>query len=188
MKRFQMEMTAAFADEPRPLVFGEGKTDAPQIMLVGEAPGEQEESLHRPFVGRAGKNLDEFLKMVALDRREIYVSNVVKVRPTSIGKTGRLRNRAPNQEELKRFIPWLDREIALVQPKLLVSLGNTPLHALAQDENATIGQVHGTIIPSRLGLPLFALYHPASIIYRQALRTVYESDVLRLAEILKESD
>ncbi len=188
MKQFQAEMTAAFEDEVRPLVFGEGKTDAPQIMLVGEAPGEQEESRRRPFVGRAGKNLDEFLRLVALDRREIYVSNVVKVRPTSIGKTGRLHNRAPNKEELKRFTPWLDREIALVRPKLLVSLGNTPLHALAQDENATIGQVHGTMIQSRLKIPLFTLYHPASIIYRQALRTVYEQDVLRLAALLVDSD
>ncbi len=184
IEQLNRDMAAFFADEARPLVFGEGKTDSPALMLVGEAPGGEEELQRRPFVGRAGKNLDEFLRLVSLDRREIYVSNVVKVRPTAEGKKGRLRNRAPSRGELARFAPWLEREIISVRPKLLVSLGNVPLHALAGDKDITVGQAHGTFVASRAGLPLFALYHPASVIYRQALRAVYVQDVMRLADAL----
>ena len=172
--------------EDKPLVFGEGNEKRPPLMLVGEAPGETEVMKKRPFVGKAGKNLDEFLSLVGLDRANIYVTNVVKIRPTETGSTGRLRNRAPSREELMLFIPWLEREIACVAPGMLVTLGNVPLRALSKDEKITIGDAHGALAVSRCGLPLFALYHPASIIYRRELRPVYERDVLLLAAKLRE--
>lgn len=170
--------------EDKPLVLGEGNRDRPPLMLVGEAPGETEVVKRRPFVGKAGKNLDEFLTLAGLKREDIFVSNAVKIRPVEKGPTGRTRNRAPNREELSLFVPWLLREIAAVQPRALVTLGNVPLKALA-DGKATVGDCHGQWLASRAGVPLFALYHPASVIYRRALAPVYEQDVLTLAEDLK---
>ena len=173
--------------EDKPLVLGEGKSDGPVLMLIGEAPGETEVLKRRPFVGKAGKNLDEFLSLAQLRREDIFVSNVVKIRPAEKGPTGRMRNRAPNREELSLFTPWLLKEISAVRPRALVTLGNVPLKALT-DPKITVGDCHGTWLSSRAGIPLFALYHPASMIYRRALAPVYEQDVLALAASLREND
>ena len=169
--------------EDKPLVLGEGKADHPLLMLIGEAPGETEVIKGRPFVGKAGKNLDEFLQLAGLKREEIFVSNVVKIRPAETGPTGRIRNRAPNKEELTLFTPFLLKEIEAVQPRALVTLGNVPLKALT-DGKITVGDCHGSWLASRAGTPLFALYHPASIIYRRALAPVYEQDVITLSRCL----
>ena len=162
------------------LVFGEGPI-TPKLMLIGEAPGEQESLQGRPFVGKAGKNLDHFLELAELKREEIYISNAVKIRPTKTGKTGRISNRPPTREEIALFRPWLMREIALIKPLMIATLGNVPLQALTATKQ-TIGQVHGKVIPAgETGLPLFALYHPASLIYNRSLTDVYEQDVHLLA-------
>ncbi len=181
MKKFFQPL---WPGEDKPLVLGEGKSESPVLMLIGEAPGETEVAKGRPFVGKAGKNLDEFLLLAGLNREEIFVSNAVKIRPTEVGPTGRYRNRAPNQEELSLFIPWLLREIEAVRPKALATLGNVPLKALT-NAKITIGNCHGTWLQSAAGVPLFALYHPASVIYRRALAPVYEQDVMTLARELK---
>lgn len=187
LETFYAEMLAFFRPlwpgEDKPLVLGEGKSDKPVLMLIGEAPGETEVVKRRPFVGKAGKNLDAFLQLARLEREEIFVTNVVKIRPVETGPTGRLRNRAPNKEELSLFTPWLLREIAVVKPQALVTLGNVPLRALTTAQT-TIGDCHGQWLSSRAGVPLYALYHPASIIYRRALTPVYEQDVARLADAL----
>lgn len=169
------------------LVFGEGPIK-PRLMLIGEAPGEQETLMGRPFVGKAGKNLDHFLHLAGLRREEIYISNVVKFRPTKAGKTGRLSNRPPTREEVALFSPWLLREIALVQPDMIATLGNVPLKALTVPK-ATIGEMHGRIIgDNQAKRPLYALYHPASLIYNRSLTDVYEADVRRLASLLHQHD
>lgn len=172
--------------EDKPLVLGEGNDKSPRLMLIGEAPGETEVIKRRPFVGKAGKNLDEFLTLMEMRREDIFISNVVKIRPTEPGKGGRTRNRAPNKEELALFTPWLMKEILIVQPRVLVTLGNVPLKALT-DLKITIGDCHGTFLESKAGIPLYALYHPASIIYRRALLPVYQADVLGLKEALQET-
>ena len=172
--------------EDKPLVLGEGQAERPRLMLVGEAPGETEVIKGRPFVGKAGKNLDEFLRLAGLRREEIYVTNAVKIRPMEKGPTGRMRNRAPNREEISLFVPWLLREIEAVKPGALVTLGNVPLKALT-DPKATVGSCHGQWMDSRAGVPLFSLYHPASVIYRKALAPVYEQDVLALGAWAKSS-
>lgn len=169
------------------LVFGEGPSQ-PKLMLIGEAPGEQESLQGRPFVGKAGKNLDHFLELAALRREEIYISNAVKIRPTKTGRTGRLSNRPPTKDEIALFRPWLIREIEEIRPRMIATLGNTPLHAVAGGK-LTIGQVHGTVIPAgETGLPLFALYHPASLIYNRALTDTYEQDVRALAQMIRGMD
>ena len=98
LERFNERMQAFFAPlwpgEEKPLVLGEGCSERPPVMLIGEAPGEQEAMSGRPFVGKAGKNLDGFLTVLQLNREDIYISNVVKIRPTKVSEKGRVSNRA----------------------------------------------------------------------------------------------
>ena len=163
------------------LVFGEGPLH-PKLMLIGEAPGEQETLMGRPFVGKAGNNLDRFLELAGMRREEIYISNAVKIRPTKTGKTGRISNRPPTKEEIALFRPWLLREIDLVAPQVIATLGNVPLFAVTGDRRLTIGEAHGRVMEAgETGRRLFALYHPASLIYNRALEPVYEQDVRALA-------
>ena len=163
------------------LVFGEGPVKA-KLMLIGEAPGEQETLMGRPFVGKAGKNLDRFLELAGMRREEIYISNAVKLRPTKTGRTGRISNRPPTKEEIALFRPWLMQEIALVQPQVIATLGNVPLFAVTNDRKLTIGEAHGRVMEAgETGRKLFALYHPASLIYNRSLEPVYEQDVRALA-------
>ena len=191
MERYKQELRSFIAgvmpEKESVLVFGEGPIQ-PKLMLICEAPGEQETLQGRPFVGKAGKNLERFLELAGLERREIYISNAVKYRPTKTGKTGRLSNRPPTKEEIALFRPWLLDEIARVAPMMIATLGNTPLHAVT-GSRVTIGEVHGRIIDAgETGLPLFALYHPASLIYNRSLESVYEEDVRMLAQKLREME
>ena len=171
-----------YEGEHKILVHGEGAPGA-RVMLVGEAPGEQETLQRRPFVGKAGKNLDEFLELAGIDRKELYVSNAVKFRPTKLSAAGRAVNRPPTREEVKLFLPWLKREIALVAPEVVVSLGNVPLKALA-GARVVIGDVHGQFQEVE-GVRLYPMYHPASLIYNPSLRPVYAQDIRRLADWLR---
>ena len=152
------------------LVFGEGRVGAP-VMMIGEAPGEQESLQGRPFVGKAGKNLDAFLAEAGMDRAALYVTNVVKFRPTKLSAAGRTVNRPPTQEEIKLFLPWLLREIGLVDPRYIITLGNVPLKALT-GRGSVIGELHGRFIDWQ-GRRLFPMYHPASVIYNPSLKAVY---------------
>ena len=181
MIKLNQEMTKFFrelyAGEDKVLVFGEGKRHA-KLMLVGEAPGAQETLQGRPFVGKAGKNLDEFLELSGFRREELYITNVVKFRPTKISAAGRAVNRAPTREEVQLFLPWLKKEIAYIKPECVVTLGNTALAALSG--KAVIGAVHGQFLTAD-GLTLYPIYHPASLIYNRALAEPYREDLLRLA-------
>jgi DNA polymerase len=178
--------------EDKVIVFGEGNAEKPRLMLIGEAPGEQEVMQGKPFVGKAGKNLDAFLESVHLKREDIYISNVVKIRPTKVSEKGRVSNRPPNKEEIGLFLPWLKEEIALVSPDLLVTLGNVALRSLLG--KGTIGDAHGRFHHTAISAsedkvqeyPLFALYHPASIIYNRALSEVYARDLNALDIALKD--
>ena len=187
---FEARLAAMAEDETvcgRRIVPGEGCRLQPPVCLIGEAPGGQEEAQGRPFVGKAGQNLNEFLDAVGLLREDIWITNVVKVRPSRVSPKGTISNRPPNRMELKLFLPLLHEELALVRPRLAVTLGNTALQALLGPE-ALIGACHGRLTRcSLLGgpeLPLFPLYHPASIIYNPALKAVYAADLGLLREAL----
>ncbi len=181
--------------EPPPLVFGDGKTHEPKLMLIGEAPGEQEARQGKPFVGKAGKNLTAFLNAIDLSREALYVTNVVKIRPSRVSKAGRIVNRPPNRAEIALFTPWLMREVALIRPQVLVTLGNVALSAFLT-AGERIGQCHGqwhqvqikTQHEGVLCLPLFALYHPAAVIYDRALADVYQTDLARLSISLQNGE
>lgn len=182
MERFQREATAFFRNlyegERKLLVFGEGRVGAP-VMMIGEAPGEQESLQGRPFVGKSGKNLDAFLEQAGIDRASLYVTNVVKFRPTRRSEAGRVVNRPPTQEEIKLFLPWLLKEIELVDPRYIITLGNVPLKALT-GRGSVIGDMHGRFIEWQ-GRRLFAMYHPASVIYNPGLKAVYSRDIVAFA-------
>lgn len=171
-----------YEEDKKILVHGEGKMGA-RVMLIGEAPGEQETLQRRPFVGKAGKNLDEFLELAGIERTELYVSNTVKFRPTKISAAGRVVNRPPTREEINLFLPWLKREMELVKPEVVVTLGNVPLKAL-MGSRVVIGDVHGSFREVE-GVRLYPMYHPASLIYNPSLRGTYADDIRRLAAWLK---
>lgn len=163
---------------------GEGNLDT-KLMLIGEAPGAKETELGRPFVGVAGKNLDEFLHIIHREREDIYISNVVKFRPYKVHpKRGTKSNRPPTKKEINLCISTLFDEIKLISPKIVVTLGNTALKAVLSDNKVTIGEYHGTEIPYMDGVTLFALYHPASIIYNRSLADVYRQDLEQLSKML----
>lgn len=197
MQAFNAKMCRFFQTlwpaEEKPIVLGEGLSEHPAVMLIGEAPGEQESLQGRPFVGKAGKNLDSFLEVLSLKREDIYITNVVKIRPTKVSEKGRVSNRPPNREELALFIPYLMEEILRVQPHLIVTLGNVALRALCGTK-AVIGDMHGqrTLVTVQhekqsAEYALFPLYHPASIIYNRSLQEVYQADLRTLKALLESS-
>ncbi len=164
------------------LVFGEGSENA-SLMLIGEAPGEKEAEQGRPFVGKAGENLNEFLTRIGLERADLYITNAVKFRPCKTGKSGRAVNRPPTSAEIEKFRPFLQREIEAVSPEVVVTLGNTPLFAVT-GEKLRIGDCHGQQV-EKADFILFPLYHPASVIYNKKLREVYLADLDKLRELVQ---
>ena len=182
-KLLQAVETSAYQEHI--IVFGEG-AENPALMMIGEAPGGDEEKQGRPFVGKAGKNLSAFLEVVGLKREEIYISNVVKLRPTKNSpKTGKSVNRPPSAEEITFFLPFLLEEIRMISPKVVVTLGNVPLKAVTGEKKAVIGDYHGKPTPLADGRTLFALYHPAAVIYNRALQATYDEDLLELKAFLQ---
>lgn len=179
----------AIADPPgeytRP-VFGQGPCNA-DLMLVGEAPGAAETEQGCPFMGKAGEQLNEMLKAVSLTREEIFITNAVKYRPYCVHpQRGSLKNRPPKRAEVLASAPLLRAEISLVKPRVVATLGNTPLLSLLG--RAAVGELHGKALPMEIetsGFLLFPLYHPASVIYNRSLRPVLEADMLALALLLK---
>ena len=135
------------------LVFGVGDEHS-EIMLIGEGPGEQEDLQGEPFVGPAGKLLDDMLKMIGMDRSQIYIANMVKCRPP--------RNRDPLDGELSACREWLNRQIALVDPKIVVCLGRIAAKSLIS-EDFRITRQHGEWF-QRAGRQYMATFHPSALL------------------------
>ena len=167
-----------------PLVMGEGNIKS-KILLIGEAPGSEEEKKGRPFVGRAGKNLSRFMEIVGVERKDLYITNVVKYRPFQMSRSGRKVNRTPTDQEVNDFLPLLQKEIEIVEPKLIVTLGNTSLRAVFGRKNISIGDVHGTVVKTDSGMNVFPLYHPAAVIYNSALNETYVEDLHKLSAVME---
>jgi DNA polymerase len=156
------------------MVPGEGSPTA-EVMLVGEAPGATEDEHGRPFVGRAGRLLDELLAVAGLERPAVYVTNVLKARPPG--------NRDPRAAEVAHAMPWLESELALIRPRLVVPLGR---HALAHSApGARLSDVHGELLYAR-ERALFPLYHPAAGLRSTGLRETMFADARRLPAALAE--
>jgi len=160
------------------VVIGKGNLNA-SILFVGEAPGAKEDEQGLPFVGRAGKNLDDLLSKVGLTINDIYVANILKCRPPE--------NRAPLPEEIRAHTPWLVEQIREMKPRVVCSLGNYATKfflALGNvdlmDKQPGITSVHGKIKMMKfegLDIKLIPLFHPAAIIYNRALITEWEKDM-----------
>lgn len=161
-------------------VFGEG-TLSSRLAVVGEAPGEQEVEEGRPFVGNAGKLLDELLEEAGIDRSKVYVTNLVKVRPTK-EDGGHTQNRPPRAGEIREGIEILREELGFIKPEALVLLGSTPAKALIK-KSFTLNSDHGDLFDSELGLPALATYHPA---YLLRLRGVGSEDYDRMRSLVVE--
>ena len=174
---------ADLAAQARQLVFGEGSPDA-EVVFVGEAPGKKEDETGRPFVGAAGRLLDELLVSISLDRSAVYITNIVKYRPPN--------NRDPLPEEKQAFLPFLWQQIAIINPKVVVTLGRHSMRCFRPE--LKIGQAHGT--PQQLAwdksvstddrsiLTLLPLYHPAAALYNGGLRQTLFADMQQLATML----
>lgn len=165
-------------------VFGEGSLSQ-GVMFIGEAPGANETEQGRPFVGKAGKQLDELLEMAGIARENVFITNTVKYRPC-IRSEKSVRNRTPAKLEILEGMDVLREEICIVRPVMVVTLGNVPLQAvlsLCGMEKGTIGDLHGTAI--RMSLKevefiLFPCYHPASGIYNRSLVSIMEQDAISM--------
>jgi len=151
---------------------GEGNPDA-DIMFIGEGPGFYEDQQGRPFVGASGKFLDELLAKIGLDRRKVFIANVVKCRPPN--------NRDPQPEEIDACGVYLEEQIETIRPRVVVTLGRHSMQRYFPGE--AISRVHGQ--PRRKGdLIVVPMYHPAAALHQASLRKVIEADFLRLPDFL----
>ncbi|HEV8387586.1 MAG TPA: uracil-DNA glycosylase [Nitrososphaera sp.] len=152
---------------------GEGQLSA-KVMFIGEAPGRSEDEKGRPFVGAAGKILDQLLQKAGIERSQVFITNVVKCRPPS--------NRVPEEDEAVACRPYLERQIDLIQPKVICILGRTAYSSLLGGGSITANR--GKIV-EKAGQKYFLTIHPAAAIYRKSLVSVLESDLKKLASSLK---
>jgi DNA polymerase len=162
------------------VVFGAGNADA-QLMFVGEAPGFHEDKQGLPFVGQAGKLLDTLLAQIGMSRSEVYVANVLKCRPPG--------NRDPQPDEIEACEPHLFKQIELIRPTIVATLGNFATKLLSGSQ-VGITRVHGQERETVLGgrtVTLYPLYHPAAALYTPAMLKVLETDFARLPELLGRS-
>ncbi len=147
-------------------------------MLVGEAPGYHEDQQGRPFVGQAGKLLEQLLAAIGLSREQVFIANVLKSRPPN--------NRDPLPDEIAACQPYLWRQIALIRPKVICTLGNHATKLLSGNP-AGITRVHGQPQAAEIGgvsLYLYPIFHPAAALYTPAMLTTLKSDFMRLPELL----
>jgi DNA polymerase len=167
------KVTPELAAGATQLVFGVGNPEA-EIVFIGEAPGKNEDLKGEPFVGAAGKFLDEMLEMIGLKRSDIYITNIVKYRPPN--------NRDPLPEEKQAFMPYLESQLEVIQPKLVVTLGRHSLNCFLPD--LQISQVHGQ--PKRYkGRVYLPLFHPAAALYNGAMRQTLIDDFALIPAILE---
>lgn len=167
------KVTPELAESATQLVFGTGNPEA-EIVFIGEAPGKQEDLKGEPFVGAAGKFLDEMLEMIGLGRRDVYITNIVKYRPPN--------NRDPHPEEKQAFLPYLESQLEAIQPALTVTLGRHSLNCFLPD--LSISACHGQ--PKRYkGRVFLPLFHPAAALYNGGMRQTLIDDFALIPAILE---
>ncbi len=155
---------------------GEGAEDA-TILFVGEAPGWHEDQQGKPFVGPAGHFLEELLASIGLKRQQVFIANVLKCRPPS--------NRDPLPGEIQACASWLDSQIQILKPKMIVSLGRYSLAKFFPE--GSISKLHGTA-RRQDGMIYFAMYHPAAALHQAKLRDTLKEDMLKIPKVLQETE
>ena len=157
------------------VVPGEGAENA-DIMFIGEAPGWHEDQQGRPFVGPAGQFLDSLLASISLRREQVYIANVIKCRP--------MGNRDPLPSEIDNCRDWLDRQIEIIRPRMIVTLGRYSMAKFFPGKS--ISKIHGTA-QKRDDVIYYAMYHPAAALHQQSLRQAIEADMLKIPSLLAEA-
>ena len=181
LKKLNEKLEANFASLPlataaTDLVHGEGKLDA-SVMMIGEAPGYHESVQRKPFVGRSGQLLRKVMLEVKLDPKTVFISNIVKVRPPE--------NRDPKPDEITAYKPYLDREIELIEPKIIVTLGRFSMGKFLPD--VKISQVHGRLHKIKWNeheLYILPMYHPAAALRATRVKNSFISDFEKINKIL----
>ena len=158
------------------VVPGEGAEDA-DILFIGEAPGFHEDQQGRPFVGPAGAYLDELLASINLTRQQVYIANVIKCRPP--------QNRDPLPAEIQACCKWLDRQIELIRPRMIVTLGRYSMAMFFPGKS--ISKIHGTAQKEDTTI-YFAMYHPAAALHQQSLRQTIGADMLKIPSLLAQAE
>lgn len=154
---------------------GEGNPNA-DIVFIGEGPGFHEDQQARPFVGPAGKFLDELLASIGLDRADVFIGNVIKCRPPN--------NRDPLPGEIEACAPWLDQQLAAIKPKVIVTLGRFSMNRYFPGQS--IGRIHGQ--PRRAqGVLVVPMYHPAAALHQASLRRTIQEDFKKLPAIVEQA-
>lgn len=180
------KLNCELKNQAKNLVFGKGNPNA-KILFIGEAPGAKEDELGIPFVGRAGKDLDKALNNIQLNLNDIYIANILKYRPP--------KNRDPTKEEIINHTPYLIEQIRIINPKIIVTLGNFStkfvLGGFTQKNMKkieTISQIHGKQFKIKLDdknkFKVIPIYHPSAMIYRPKLREQFENDFEIFAKII----
>lgn len=161
-KEVDRVLTPFLNDVSTHIVFGEGDPDA-EIMFVGEGPGVEEDKTGRPFVGRSGQLLDKMIAAMGYTREQIYIGNVVKLRAADWDEAGtRLTDRPPNPEEVARGLPLLHRQIEIIRPKVIVTLGAPAVKYLTGTTEGVM-KIRGTWLDYR-GIPVMPTYHPSFVL------------------------
>lgn len=166
-------------------VIGEGSHDA-EIMFIGEAPGKNEAATGKPFCGRSGKVLDELLRHIKLDRKDVYVTNIVKDRPTN--------NRDPKSDEIELYAKFLGRQIEIIKPKIIVTLGRFSMEYIMkryglEEQFDTISKIHGQKFETKFNYGqvfVLPLYHPAVAVYNNNMIADLKKDFEGVDFLLKE--
>jgi len=154
---------------------GEGPEDA-EVMFVGEAPGWHEDQQGRPFVGPAGQYLEQLLASIGLKRGQVYIANVIKCRP--------MGNRDPLPTEIHNCRKWLERQIEIICPKMIATLGRYSMAMFFPGKS--ISKIHGTA-QKQDNIIYYAMYHPAAALHQQSLRQAIEADMLKIPTLLAEA-
>lgn len=164
------------AREAKNLVMGSGNVNA-EIVFIGEAPGKKEDDQGVPFVGASGKFLSEMLGVIELDRSDVYITNIVKYRPPN--------NRDPSKQEKAEFLPYLLRQLDVIKPKVVVTLGRHSMECFLPDSK--IGEIHGEPVAVKFGkldITILPLYHPAAALYNGSLRLTLIDDFKKLLKFI----
>ena len=174
----EQNVTPELANQPARLVIGDGNLDA-DIVFIGEAPGKKEDETGLPFVGASGKFLDEMLTSVGLTRKDVYITSIVKYRPPN--------NRDPKPAEKAAFWPYQLKQLEIIQPKIVVTLGRHSMEYFLP--GAKIGDIHGQasrVMIDGLNLIVIPLFHPAAALYNGSLRQTLIDDFLKVPDLIRD--
>jgi uracil-DNA glycosylase family 4 len=172
----EQNITPELAEQAHRLVIGDGSLDA-KLIFIGEAPGKKEDETGLPFVGASGKFLDQLLESIGLHRPDVYITSIVKYRPPN--------NRDPKPSEKEAFWPYMVKQIEIIQPEIVVTLGRHSMGYFLP--GVSIGEIHGqaqTVTIGERTVKVVPLYHPAAALYNGSLRQTLISDFINLQDVM----